>query len=62
MYIVFYRNYLRCCRLHQMDKEKYVVITDRRIATFVSEEEIVDKIENMMDDAQLKEHYPEYYL
>lgn len=62
MYIVWHRDHLRCNQFHMKDEEKYIVITGRRIGTFVKENEIVDRVENMMDDAQLKEHYPEYFI
>ena len=62
MYIVFLRDHLRCNKFHMMDKGKLIVITGKRTATFVDENEVIDRVENMMDNDQLKEHYPEYFV
>lgn len=62
MYIIFYRNYLRCNRLNSRDGDRYVVFTGERSGTYVNDTEFIDKVDNMMDDVQLKERYPEYFV
>ena len=62
MYIIFYRNCLRCSQLISRDRDRYVVFAGEKSGTYVNDTEFIDKVDNMMDDVQLKERYPEYFV